>query len=170
MVAFIAISIHGVLCWNDGFMKALKTYKLGFDISGLILFLLVMIPTFIWLAVPAPNDVLRTDSATPIVDTIGSVCQFLFIACLCFVINKDRSSLCFSPWVIASIACVLVYYVGWLLYYHGIANAWIILMLTLPPCAAFILFAADRKNFPAVLLATGFAVCHLIFGIVNFIK
>lgn len=31
------------------------------------------------------------------------------------------------------------------------------------------LFAADRKNLPALLFATGFAVCHLIFAVVNFI-
>lgn len=27
----------------------------------------------------------------------------------------------------------------------------------------------DRKNLPAVLLATGFAICHLIFAFVDFI-
>ena len=43
-------------------------------------------------------------------------------------------------------------------------------MMTVPPCLAFVLFAADRKNFPAVLFATGFAVCHLVFAIVNFVK
>jgi len=150
-------------------MKASKTYKLGFDISGLILFLMVMAPTFIWLAVPAPNDVLRTESATPIVDAIGSVCQILFITCLCVVINKERSRLRLSPLVVASIVCVVMYYIGWVLYYRSITNAWVILTLTIPPCLAFILFAIDRKNLPAALFATGFAVCHLIFANVNYL-
>jgi len=150
-------------------MKASKTYKLGFDISGLILFLMVMAPTFIWLAVPAPNDVLITESATPIVDAIGSVCQILFITCLCVVINKERSRLRLSPLVVASIVCVVMYYIGWVLYYRGITNAWVILTLTIPPCLAFILFAVDRKNLPAVLFATGFTVCHLIFANVNYL-
>ena len=149
-------------------MKSGK-YRFGFDVAGLILFLLVMAPTFIWLAVPAPNDVLRTESITPIVDIIGSVCQILFIACLCMIINKERSKLRFSPLVIASIVSVLMYYIGWILYYSGITNPWVILMLTLPPCLAFIFFSADRKNLPALLFATGFAVCHLIFAVVNFI-
>ena len=146
-----------------------KKYKFGFDISGLILFLLVMAPTVIWLAVHAPNDVLRAESITPVVDTIGSVCQFLAIACLCCVINKERGRLRLSPLVVASIACVVVYWLGWVLYYRGIANAWVILLLTLPPCAAIILFGADRKNLLAVLLASGFTVCHLIFAMMNFI-
>ena len=151
-------------------MKASKTYKLGFDISGLILFLLTMIPTFIWMAVPVPTDILRVESVTPMVDAIGFVCQILCIACLCMVINKERSKLRFSPLVTATIVCVVIYFLGWILYYAGFTNAWVILLLTVPPCAAFILFAMDRKNLPAVVLAVCFTICHLIYGIVNFIK
>lgn len=150
-------------------MKLFNKYRFGFDVWGLILFLLVMIPNFIWFAVPAPNDVLRAESVTPIIDAIASVCQGLTIACLCFVINKERSKLRFSPLVIAAMVCVVVYYFGWVVYYTGIASDWVILMLTIPPCLAFILFAADRKNLPAVLCAIMFAVCHLIFAIVNYL-
>lgn len=151
-------------------MKPFNQYRFGFDMWGLILFLLVMIPNFIWFAVPAPNDVLRVESVTPVVDVIASVCQVLTVACLCFVINQERDKLRFSPLVIATMVCVAVYYVGWVLYYSGIVSEWVILLLTIPPCLAFILFAADRKNLPAVLFATGFAVCHLIFAIMNFIN
>ena len=150
-------------------MKLFNKYRFGFDVWGLILFLLVMFPNFIWFAVPAPNDVLRSESATPIIDIIASVCQVLTVACLCFVINKERSKLRFSLLVIAAVICIVAYYIGWGLYYSGIASDGVILMLTIPPCLALILFAADRKNLPAVLFATGFAVCHLIFAIMNFI-
>ncbi|MBP5497083.1 MAG: hypothetical protein J6X98_07935 [Bacteroidales bacterium] len=150
-------------------MRLLKHYRFGFDLSGLILFLLVMLPNFIWFAVPAPNDVLRTESVTPVVDVIASICQVLTVVCLCFLINEERGKLRFSPLVIAAVVCVAVYYLGWVLYYSGIANAWVILLLTLPPCLAFILFAVDRKNLPAVLFASVFAVGHLVFGVVNFV-
>lgn len=146
-----------------------ERYRLGVDVTSLILFLLVMAPTFIWLAVPAPNDMLRTESATPTVDIIGSVCQILFIVCLCVVINQERNKLRFSPLVVATTICVALYFLGWMLYYSGFTNPWIILMLTLPPCLAFIFFAIDRKNLPAIVFAVGFTVCHLIYGIVNFI-
>ena len=151
-------------------MKWLNKYRFGFNVWGLILFLLVMLPNFIWFAVPAPNDVLRIESITPIVDAIASVCQVLTIACLCFVINKTRGKLHFSPLVIATIVCILVYYTGWALSYIGNASTWVILLLTIPPCLAFILFAADRKNLLAILFATVFAVCHLIFAMMNFIS
>ncbi len=49
----------------------LKEYKFGFNIYGLLLFLIIMIPNFIWFAVPAPNDVLRTESVTEVIDTIA---------------------------------------------------------------------------------------------------
>ena len=147
----------------------MKLYRFGFDVCGLILFLLVMLPNFIWFAIPVPNDVLRVESVTPIVDAIASVFQILTVATLCFVINKERSRLSLSPLVIATIACVLIYYVGWGLYYHGIFEASVILLLTIPPCAAFILFSADRKNIPACVFATVFAVCHLVFATMNFI-
>lgn len=95
-----------------------KKYKIGFDIWGLLLFLIIMIPTFIWFAVPAPNDILRVDSITKAVDTSGSICQVL---------------------------------------------------MTIPPCLAFIFFAIARKNMIAIIPISLFTICHLIYGIVNFV-
>ena len=150
-------------------MKLPKPYRIGFDVWGLLFFLLVMLPNIIWFAVPAPNDVLRAESVTPVVDVIASICQVLTVACLCFLINEERGKLHFSPLVIVTIICVSIYYLGWALYYSGIASSWVILLLTLPPCLAFILFAADRKNLPAVFFAVAFAVGHCVFGVVNFV-
>ena len=143
--------------------------RFGFDPWGLLLFLLVMLPNFVWFAVPAPNDILRTDSVTPVVDAVGSVFQVLTVACLCFVIHKSRSKLRFSSLIVATIICIAIYYIGWVLYYTANVSPIVILLLTVPPCLAFILFAADRKNLPAVVLAAGFTVCHLIFGVVNYL-
>ena len=151
-------------------MTLLKRYTLGFDFWGLLLFLLVMIPNIIWFALPAPNDVLRAESLTPVVDMVASACQVVFVACLCFVVNiESKRGLRLTPLVIATVASLLGYYTGWVLYYLGIVESVVILMLTLLPCAAFIFFAVDRKNLPTIVFATLFAVCHLIFGVVNFI-
>ena len=146
-----------------------KKYKLRFDIWGALLFLIIMIPNFIWFAVPAPNDILRQESITPLVDTIGSVCQIIFVAALCIVINKERDSIRISPLLISSAVCIGLYFLGWVLYYNGIVNPMVIIYLTLPPCVAFILFALDRKNFIALIPAACFTICHLIYGIANFI-
>lgn len=147
----------------------MKKYRFGFDVWGLIIYFAVMLPNFIWFALPAPNDVLRAESVTPTVDMIGSVCQVMFVAALCMLINTECGKLRFSPLIIAAVCCIAVYFVGWVLYYCGFADPVVISMLTLPPCLAFILFALDRKNIIALIPAVVFTVCHLIYGAVNFI-
>lgn len=146
----------------------LKKYKFGFDIWGLVIFLIVMIPTFIWSAVPAPDDILRNESKTQIIDVIGSVCQVLFVDILCFLINKERKKLRFSSLIIAAIISIIIYFSGWIFYYCGNISPLVIMALTLPPCFAFFFFALDRKNVLAFFPIVCFTVCHLVYGIVNF--
>ena len=144
-------------------------YKIGFDIRGLILFLGIMIPNCIWFAVPAPDDVLRAESVTWIVDAAGSVFQIMTVASLCFIKNKSCPALRFTPLIIAAVCCAALYYLGWILYYSAFTGPPVILALTVPPCAALLLYALDRRNYIAVLSGAAFTVCHLIYGIVNFI-
>ena len=147
----------------------LKKYRFGFDIFGLLLFLLVMIPNFIWFAVPAPNDVLRAESITPIIDGLGSVSQVVFIAAICILIRKDVDKIRFSKLIILSLAMVLTYFMGWILYYNGIVNTIVIILLTIPPCLAFILYTVDRKNVIATIPTVIFTVCHVSYGVINYI-
>ncbi len=147
----------------------MKKYKLGFDIWGLLLFLIIMIPNFIWFAVPAPNDVLRADSVTEMLDTIASICQVLMVVSLCFIVNRKSSKFSITPLIVFVIICCLLYFVSWIGYYTGIVNVFIILGLTLSPCFAFIFFAIDRKNIIAVVPIFVFTICHLIYGVFNFI-
>ena len=74
---------------RDMFLK-LKKYTFGFDVWGLLLFIIVMIPNFIWSAVPAPNDILRSGSITEAIDMLASVCQVLMIAALCVLRNMPK--------------------------------------------------------------------------------
>lgn len=147
----------------------LKKYSFGFDFLGLSLFVLVMIPNFIWFAVPAPNDILRTDSLTPIIDVIGSISQVIFIAAMCMLVKKDVEKIRFSKLIIAALIMVVLYFTGWILYYCGFVNSAVIILLTIPPCTAFILYTVDRKNFIAVIPGVIFTICHIIYGAVNFI-
>ncbi|MBD5097330.1 MAG: hypothetical protein HDT40_10145 [Lachnospiraceae bacterium] len=146
-----------------------KKYKLGFDIWSLVLFLIIMIPTFIWSVVPAPNDILRETSITKILDMIASICQVLMIIALCIFINQEQKKLSITPFIIAMITCCLLYFASWTIYYLGIVNTIVILGLTIPPCLAFLFWAIDRKNLIAVIPISIFTICHLIYGIVNFV-
>ena len=146
-----------------------KYYRVGFDVWGLILFLSIMLPNFVWFAVPAPNDILRAESVTKITDVIGSVCQVAMVATLCVLIHKESKKIRTTPLILAVIGCCLLYYLCWILYYTGITNEAVILGMTVVPCLAFLFFALDRKNGIALIPIAGFTVCHVIFGVVNFL-
>ncbi len=147
----------------------LKDYKFGFDWIGLILFLIIMIPNLIWFVVPAPDDVLRTESVTSVVDIIGSVCQVLMVASLCLIINRNYIGMRVSSLVVEVVSCIFLYYICWLFYYLGKADIAVLLGLTVFPCAAFLLYSYKRKNIIAAFFAGAFSVCHLIYAIANFV-
>lgn len=146
----------------------MKKYRIGFDLGALLLFLAIMLPNFIWSAVPAPHDVLRGESATELLDTVAAVCQVLMVAALIFIVRPDREKLRPNALLGSSAACAALYYTGWGMYYLGWTSPPVILLLTLPPCLAFLLYAADRKNIPAMLPGIVFACCHLVYAVVNF--
>ena len=149
--------------WNH------KNYRLGFDPWGLGLFLLIMLPSIVWFAFPAPNDILRTESVTPMIDTIAQVLQIIMAAALCLVVNEARSRYIRRGYKIGAALCVVLYFAGWTVYYAGIISPFVVLILCLIPCTAFLLFALARSNAPALLAAVGFTICHLIFATANFV-
>ncbi len=147
----------------------LKKYRFGFDVWSLALFFIIMIPNFIWFAVPAPHDILREESVTVVVDAIGSVSQVAMIIGLCIFLNKEKAKIRITKLIIAAIVCCLLYFICWILYYLGVVNAGVIFGLAFFPCLAFLLFALDRKNMIAVAPISIFTICHLIYAIVNYI-
>ena len=149
--------------WNP------KNYRLGFDPWGLGLFLLVMLPNFIWVALPAPNDVLRAESVTPLIDVFAQVFQIIMAAALCAVINVTRDKPMKRGYRAGPAVCIVLYYAGWAAYYIGIVHTAVIMDLCLAPCGACLLFAMARKNAPALISGAAFMACHVDFAIVNFI-
>ena len=147
----------------------LKNYKIGFNWIGLILFLIIMIPNFIWFVVLAPDDVLRTESVTGTIDNIASVCQVLMVASLCLIINRNHTESKVTGTIIAVIACICFYYICWFCYYQGNADTAVLTGLTVFPCAAFLIYSYKKRNMIAAFFAGVFSVCHLIYAIVNFI-
>ena len=146
-----------------------KNYKFCFNICSLLLFLIIMLPNFIWFAIPAPSDILRADSVTPIVDAIGSFCQIFFIIALCILQRKSTPKIQVNLLIIMIIVSVLLYFTGWIFYYIGVTNPLIILLLTIPPCSAFIFLAIDRKNGIALIPAICFTICHITYAVINYI-
>lgn len=147
-----------------------ENYRFGCDVWGGILFLIIMIPNFIWFAVPAPNDILRGESRTTNVDVFASIIQVVMIVGLCIITNKECRKPMLKYFLFGIIITTLIYFEGWIFYYSGMVNSIIILDLCIAPCLTLIIFSIARKNIVALLSATIFMVCHLIFGITNFIR
>lgn len=150
-------------------MRNRKNYRLGFDPWGFGLFLLIMLPNLVWFAVPAPNDILRAQSATPLLDSIGQVFQVIMVAALCAVRNIAPDKPMKHGFQNGVFLPILLYFIGWRAYASGVVIPIVILSLTLAPCAAFLVFALGRKNVPALLAAASFTTCHLISSVINFI-
>lgn len=146
----------------------LKNYKFSFQLSALALFLFIMVPNFIWFAIPVENDILRKEAVLPALDIIQSIFQALLIATLIFIKNKTAkppSGLSY----ISVISMVILYYLCWVLYYFNIVNYLSILGLAVFPCLAFLLYAVIHKNYVAVIPTIIFAVCHIAGSVINFI-
>ena len=159
--------------WNRLEMETdmfnLKKYRLGFDVWGLILFGIIMIPNSIWFVLPAGNDILRNESITPVIDIIASIFQVIMVVALCLIKNIEYHKTDSKQWMPGIIIATLVYFLGWCMYYSLIVNAIVILILCVAPCLAFIIFSIVKKNGVAVISAIIFMICHVIYGCVNFI-
>ncbi|MCM1222687.1 MAG: hypothetical protein NC548_50340 [Lachnospiraceae bacterium] len=147
----------------------MRKYRMGFDLWGLLLFLVIMLPNLIWFLAPAPVDVLRAPSVTPAIDRLASVFQVVMVAAICLLRSGDYKKPMEKGWRWGIAAAVFLYYVGWGAYYAGIIGAPVIMGLCIAPCAAFILFALARRNGIALVGAAVFMLCHGYYGVVNYL-
>ena len=150
-------------------MFDMRKYKMGFDIWGLLLFLVIMLPNIIWFLTPTPVDILRNPSVTPTVDTVASVLQVIMVAAICVLQNSTCGKPMGRGWRGGIAAAVLFYFAGWGLYYAGVTSTLVIMDLCVVPCVAFLLFSLARKNAAALVAGAGFLLCHMYYGIVNFV-
>lgn len=147
-----------------------KRLRFQFEPWGLGLFLLVMLPNFIWFAVPAPDDILRSGGAETAWDTAASVLQVLLAVSLCVLRNPAAKRVSLrNPLLAASLLCCLGYWCAWALYYGGIASRQVLLLLCLLPCGAFLCFSLGRRNWAALAFVAAFTLCHTVSTCLNFL-
>lgn len=149
--------------------KLTEKYTMGFEPWALCLFAAIMLLNILWGFFPAPNDVLRVESVTPTIDMVGTICQAAMVFCLCLICRTDRKPLRLCGYVWAALVCVFVYWLCWGCYYLALVHPMVLLSMTLVPCAAFILFALERRNGIALVPAVAFTLCHVCFAFANFL-
>ena len=124
----------------------MKRYRFRPVWPGIALFALVMLPNILW-ELLLSGDILHQPSATPGLDTAMAVCQWLLVAALCLLS--------------ASASAAALYWGCWALYFGGWTGRSVLLGLTVFPCAAFLLFAAGRRNWIAFVPGACFTILHL---------
>lgn len=143
--------------------------RIGFDAGGLLLFLILMLPNFIWFAFPAPHDILRAESVTDALDATASVVQIMTVISLCLVMDRNQKRSIPKPFLYGIVLSCLLYFGGWIFYYRGTVSTPVLLDLSVAPCLALLLFAAARKNKIAFACAAVFMILHVLSTLINFI-
>lgn len=148
--------------WNP------KNYRLHLDIWGLGLFVMIMMPNFIWAWIPAPEDIFRRGTVTPNLDLLSSIIQVFMVAFLCFFVNRRGHNAVEQRSMLGICLSVTLYLFGWIFYYIGFQGSINVLILSLSPCAAFLFYTWSRKNGPAFAVTVIFAILHTLRGVLNY--
>ncbi len=150
-------------------VKKMKNYSFQFDRIGVLLFGILMLPTFFWTVFPAANDLLRVASKTPQIDFVAAIIQVVMVFIMCSLTkNKIKKNSHTNSMTYSTILCCLAYYISWLLYYRNITTPAVIMALTLFPSLAFLSYQFAKQNWLAVVPTLLFTALHCIHGIVNF--
>ena len=149
-------------------MWKIRNYRISLDIWGLCLYIAIMLPSLVWLCIPAPNDILRNGTETLALDRVSFFVQVLTVAAVCLVINRTFHQPV-NHFIAMGIALsVVVYLFGWIAYYMGFVGVPVILILCISPCVAFLFQTWGKRNGLGFLLALLFLVLHTIRGILNY--
>lgn len=149
-------------------MKKTK-YRLGFDVSAVILFILILLPNIFWAFLPAPNDILKTESRAPLIDAFATTFQVLMLTVLISVKNINYKKVNYRPFIVLTVISGLLYYICWVLYYFNTVTNAVLIGLCVFPCCSFLFYALARKNYLALIPVSIFSVLHFISTVINFL-
>ncbi len=148
----------------------MKQYHLDFSKEGLAAFVFAMLPNILWALAPPANDVLAANAVVfPVWEAIASASQGLMIAALVVLVRADEPSQRNTVMLRCAVACLIGYYVNWVLYYAGIVNPWLFIGMAVLPAAYFALAALWLKNRIALVPASLFGVIHIALACVTYL-
>ncbi|HKM43433.1 MAG TPA: hypothetical protein VJZ70_05530 [Limnochordia bacterium] len=148
----------------------MKSIRLGFSKFGFLVAFLQLLPNIVWvLFPPEPNILTANASLKPFLEYGEHVLGISIVIMLMFLVggNDQRLIPRGKPTTLA-LGAILLYWVGWILYYAGMqGNVVIYSMVVLPPVAFF--FAGWAKKTPAISIAAMlFVVFHVLVTLENF--
>lgn len=149
----------------------IKNYKIGFSLTGLIAFIIPMIPNVFWAVLPPVSSSLpANDAAIPAIGVIGSICQSLMIAIQILLINKERKTTKSKKWIAAiALICLLGYLLSWVVYYKVTITPLLLLGMAVLPSIYFICVGLYLDNYLSIIPAVTFAVIHITTTAENYL-
>ena len=147
-----------------------RKYRFGFSLLGFIAVLVPMIPNGVWALVPGASDALAGNhSPWPVVDVVGTVAQSAMIALLILLVTRRELTTGGRVLGAVAIMCLAAYLLLWVLYFTVDLTPLMILMMAVLPSVYFICVALYLENYPAVVLASLFALIHIATTAMNFL-
>lgn len=144
-------------------MFDIRNYRPGFEICGFILAVAILLPNLIWYYIPAPVDPLRdTVSYTSPIGIATTVLRLLAALTATFTVNLDSRAPHFGAASIIILAFGGMYYVGWLLYYMGVASYVAVVFVTIPAFIMLTTLAIDRSNIFSLVLCIAYGSVHAV--------
>ena len=120
-------------------MKKVKTYAIGISLTGLLLYILQLLPNILWKFAPPANNVLAQNaSASQVLNFIEGFLGMMTVVLLVFLVRKgvERNS---NVYVVLAILFLAGYYISWILYYNGVVDPWLLIagLAAMPPLYFF---------------------------------
>lgn len=141
----------------------MKKYKFEFSFQGFLAFVLVMLPNIVWKVIPPANQLLQqTNTDYLLLDVLLNVSQCMMIVLLIFCVSRyEQDAYEKSVYLKWSFVFLAGYYICWVLYYLGVATAWLMLGMAFFPAAFLLLWELKMHNYPALIPSLIFAVTHI---------
>lgn len=143
--------------------------NMAFSVKGFIIFLLPMLPNFIFFALPNSNSSNATVNTHFALDIIEHGSQALFFMLLIFTLNKKVSPL-LCKYTILMAVFLLCYYGCWIVYFTRGANSILIMLMAIFPVIYFSLSIIWLNSVLAIAPLAIFAVSHILITYIDYAK
>ncbi|WNS44751.1 hypothetical protein [Paenibacillus sp. MMS20-IR301] len=148
----------------------MRSYRIQFSLSGLLLYALQLLPNLLWMLVPPANDVLTgNSSAYPLLNITEGSFGVLTVILMVILIRKGEGK---NSRVFIRLAGLFlaVYYLAWVLYYNGIVAPWLLILgIALMPPLYFFFTGLWMKNYVLLIPCAVFGITHILITGMNFL-
>ncbi len=148
-------------------------YAVAFSLTGLILYVLQLLPNIVWLAMPPANDVLKHNSSPhAALNVVEQTFGFVTVALLIIVVSRVGTQGRNGSWLLVCAAGFLAaYYLAWVLYYQGNVSGWLLVLgIAAMPPVYFFFVASWMKNYLALIPCAIFGIAHVAITWSNYMN